>query len=346
MSKRLLITLVGVLVVVLLAGGTVLAADAAGPRKIPKGVTIGGVDVGGLTGPEAEQRVNRELLDQMSKPVRVAHGKRTWTLTPASAKIQVHFDGAIEEAVRLGETGNAFSRVYRRLTGQEIERDLDTRSTYSKAGLRRLLDRVQEGVARDPRDAAVELVGAKLDLTPSRTGLRVDRDRLASRVRKALLNPSAAHRLRAPTIKRQPEVTTAKIRKQYATALVADRASFKLTLYKNLKPVKTYGISVGKAGNDTPTGQYTIQNKAVNPAWNVPQSDWAGDLAGTVVPGGVPENPLKARWMGIYDGVGIHGTSDDASIGTNASHGCLRMHVPDVIELYPRVPVATPIWIV
>lgn len=36
----------------------------------------------------------------------------------------------------------------------------------------------------------------------------------------------------------------------------------------------------------------------MNPAWNVPNSDWAGDLAGTVVPPG-PTNPLKARWLGI-----------------------------------------------
>lgn len=346
MSKRIVIALSGVLLVILLLGGTVLVADAAGPKKIPKGVTIGGVAVGGLTGDEARDKVNRELLGQMSRPIRVVHGDRTWTLTPAAAKVRVHFDDSIDEALQLAEAGNAFSRVYRRVTGQETERDLDTRSTYSKAGVTRLLDRVQKGVARDPRNATVELEGATLDLTPARTGLKLNRDRVASRVRKALLNPSAPSRLRAVTIKRQPKITTAEARKEYGTVLVADRASFKLKLYKNLKLVKTYGISVGKVGNDTPAGKYAIQNKAENPAWNVPQSDWAGDLAGTVVPGGVPENPLKARWLGIYDGVGIHGTSDDASIGTNASHGCLRMHVPDVIELYPRVPVNTPIWIV
>ncbi|MBF6621537.1 MAG: L,D-transpeptidase/peptidoglycan binding protein [Patulibacter sp.] len=346
MSKRIVIALSSVLLAVLIMAGTVLVADAAGPEKIPNGVTIGGVDVGGLTGEQARERVDRQLLGKLSRPIRVTHKGRSWTLTPASAKIRVHFDGAIEQAIQLGETGNAFSRVYRRLTGERTERDLDTRSTYSKAGLTRLLDRVQKGVARDPKDASVELVGAKLELTKSRDGLRLDRDRVASRVRKALLNPSAPSRVRAATIKRQPTISTAKIRAQYKTALVANRGTFKLTLYKNLKPVKSYGISVGKAGNDTPAGKYAIQNKAVNPAWNVPQSDWAGDLAGTVVPGGVPENPLKARWMGIYDGVGIHGTSDDSSIGTNASHGCLRMHVPDVIELYSRVPVGTPIWIV
>ena len=59
---------------------------------------------------------------------------------------------------------------------------------------------------------------------------------------------------------------------------------------------------------DTPAGLYNIANKAVDPAWHVPNSDWAGDLAGKVIPGDDPSNPIKARWLGIYDGVGIHGT--------------------------------------
>ncbi len=68
-------------------------------------------------------------------------------------------------------------------------------------------------------------------------------------------------------------------------------------------------------------------------------------LAGTVVPGGVPENPLKARWLGIYDGAGIHGTDQTYSLGSAASHGCIRMAIPDVIELYDQVPVGAPIYI-
>ena len=77
----------------------------------------------------------------------------------------------------------------------------------------------------------------------------------------------------------------------------------------------------------------------------VPNSAWAGDLAGTVVPGGIPSNPLKARWLGIYNGAGIHGTSDIGSLGSAASHGCVRMAVPDVIELYDKVPVGAPVYI-
>ena len=109
----------------------------------------------------------------------------------------------------------------------------------------------------------------------------------------------------------EPKVTTEELAKKYPAILVVDRGAFKLTLYKDLKLAKTYGIAVGQVGLETPAGLYHIQNKAINPAWRVPNSAWAGDLAGTVIPGGTPQNPLKARWMGIFDGAGIHGTDAD-----------------------------------
>jgi lipoprotein-anchoring transpeptidase ErfK/SrfK len=109
--------------------------------------------------------------------------------------------------------------------------------------------------------------------------------------------------------------------------------------------VKTYTIAVGQAGLETPSGQYTVQDKQVNPTWHVPDSDWAGKLAGRVIPPG-PDNPLKARWIGIIDGAGIHGTVETGSLGTNASHGCIRMAIPDVIELFDRVPYGSTIFVV
>ena len=143
----------------------------------------------------------------------------------------------------------------------------------------------------------------------------------------------------------QPKVSTTQLAKKYPTVIIVNRSQFKLTLYKGLKVKKTYGIAVGQVGLETPAGLYHIQNKAVNPAWHVPNSAWAGKLAGTVIPAGDPGNPIKARWMGIFDGAGIHGTSDDGSIGSAASHGCIRMHIPDVEELYDQVEVGAPVYI-
>jgi lipoprotein-anchoring transpeptidase ErfK/SrfK len=143
----------------------------------------------------------------------------------------------------------------------------------------------------------------------------------------------------------QPKVTTAELGEKYPTVVTVDRGGFTLRLFKNLKLAKTYKIAVGQVGLETPAGLYHVQNKAVDPAWHVPDSDWAGDLAGKVIPGGVAENPLKARWLGIYDGAGIHGTDAISSLGTAASHGCIRMAIPDVEELYDDVPVQAPVYI-
>jgi lipoprotein-anchoring transpeptidase ErfK/SrfK len=152
-------------------------------------------------------------------------------------------------------------------------------------------------------------------------------------------------RLHTRLVAVRPSVTYKVLQRRYPRVITIDRDSFTLRLFRALRPWKRYSIAVGMAGLETPAGTYRIQDKQVDPAWHVPNSAWAGSLAGQVIPGGAPDNPLKARWLGIANGVGIHGTAEDWSIGTRASHGCIRMHVSDVIDLYPRVPVGTTVLI-
>ena len=122
---------------------------------------------------------------------------------------------------------------------------------------------------------------------------------------------------------------------------MVDRKAFTLRFFSHLKPARTYPIAVGRQGLETPAGLYDVQWKQTNPSWYVPNSAWAGKLAGKVIPPG-PDDPIKARWMAFNGGAGIHGIdpSEYASIGHNASHGCVRMRIPDVIDLYDRSPVA------
>jgi lipoprotein-anchoring transpeptidase ErfK/SrfK len=142
----------------------------------------------------------------------------------------------------------------------------------------------------------------------------------------------------------RPKLGLYGLSRRYSTYILVSRETFTLRLFKRLKLVKTYPIAVGRAGLETPAGEYTIDDKQVNPSWHVPLSSWAGDLAGRVIPPG-PDDPIKARWMGFYNGAGIHGTDEISSIGTAASHGCIRMTIPDVEALYPLVPLNTPIYV-
>ena len=345
MRSRTFIALGVALATLLLLAGGVYAYDASRAPRIAQGVTVAGLHVGGLRPAEAQARLERSFLARLEEPIVVSRGERTWKLGPKEARIRANIDAMVAEAVRVSDRGNILERSFRRLTDGEVDTSLEPEVTYSKAAVVRLMDRIRRSVEREPRNAEVDISASGVTTKSGRTGRALLASRLHKDIRAAIASPAAERRFKAQVRKVQPKVRHKDLVDKYPVVLIADRASFRLHVYKDLALAKTYPIAVGKAGNETPAGEYEIANKAINPAWTVPDSDWAGDLRGKVIPGGVPENPLKSRWLGIYDGVGIHGTSDRASIGSNASHGCLRMLVEDVEDLYPQVPVGAPIYI-
>jgi lipoprotein-anchoring transpeptidase ErfK/SrfK len=184
-----------------------------------------------------------------------------------------------------------------------------------------------------------------MSLRRARLGKALDQRATRAAIDAALADPDASRVLHQRLVTLRPRVNANDLRRAHRTIVTVDRSSFTLRLFKDLRLRKRYGIAVGMAGLDTPAGRYRISNRAVNPAWHVPNRAWAGAMAGRTVPGGAPNNPLKARWLGIANGVGIHGTAEEWTIGSRASHGCVRMRVRDVIDLYPRVPVGTPVLI-
>ena len=221
---------------------------------------------------------------------------------------------------------------------------MNAKIDYSEDAVRSIVRRVERRLEIEARDAAVDLESGEIDPTPEREGLDVRAARLRKDIRSELVDMGDTRIARVDTRVVAPKVTTKDLAEKYPAVIFINRGGFQLSLYKNLKLAKTYRIAVGQVGLETPAGLYNIENKAVNPSWHVPNSAWAGSLAGTVVPPG-PSNPIKARWMGIYAGAGIHGTDATGSIGTNASHGCVRMLIPDVVELYDQVPVGAPVYI-
>src|ERR671937_1152972 len=158
----------------------------------------------------------------------------------------------------------------------------------------------------------------------------------------ALVDATEPRRFKLPTRVLRPKVTTRELEQRYRVFLAVSRSRKELRLFVKEKLVKTYQVAIGRIGFETPAGLYEIRTKTVNPAWFVPNKPWAGSLAGKIIPPNDPENPLKARWMGFWDGAGIHGTAESDSIGSAASHGCIRMTVPDVIDLYRRAALPTP----
>jgi lipoprotein-anchoring transpeptidase ErfK/SrfK len=330
-----------------LALGGVAAAyayDHSKRDRIADGVAVNGVQIGGLAPAQAEAKLRATLLDPLAQPVKVRYHHRTFTLTPKQASVGIDIHGTVAKALARSREGNMFTRAWRNARGESINAQLAADVTYSQPAIRKLVKRVQRKLNKPAKDAALDLSTGEVAPTHSQTGVRVKFNTLAKDLEKTLLARQTTKTVKVHTKTVDPTVTDGDLAKKYPSIVIVDRGSFRLTLYKGLKVAKTYGIAVGQVGLETPAGLYKIENMAVNPSWHVPNSAWAGDLAGKVIPPG-PDNPIQARWMGIYAGAGIHGTTEDGSIGTAASHGCIRMHIPDVIDLYDQVSVGTPVYI-
>ena len=317
-----------------LAPALLLAPAAQAQEQIIRpGVTVAGVDVSNQTLSQAAGTIDRAFRHQLvTRNVSVRVGGRGYRLTTKA--VELNFDPA-RSARRAFIAGNG--------TAEPV--DVLPYVKYDRKKLAAYIDRVDRGGRVAPRDATVRITLTRIYKRKSQSGREVLEKPLAAQVATALTDPRAAREIRAKRSVVRAKVRSKDLARRYGTVITISKSSFRLRLFKRLRLSKSYGVAVGQPAYPTPSGLFSIANKAVNPAWTAPDSPWAGAYRNETVPGGSAENPLKARWMGIVNGVGIHGTGIPGSIGTMASHGCIRMTVPDVIDLYPRVPVGTPVLI-
>jgi lipoprotein-anchoring transpeptidase ErfK/SrfK len=319
-----------------LAAAALLAVPAGAQPPLPGeriagGVTAAGLDVAGLTADEAAAKLQAVYGDRLARGViTVQAADITWTLNTADAGVTFDTATSAKRALYAG----------RDAAGAPVDVPLEV--AYDTAAVAAFTARIDKRLHRAARDSKLKISLRRVRVTHSKRGRDINSTALTKQIAAALIDPRITRVFTPKLIATKPKVTADTLRKSASTVITIDQSSFKLRLFKHLKVVKTYGVAVGQPAYPTPRGRFAIQSKQVNPVWSVPNSPWAGELAGTSVGGGSAANPLKARWMGITGSVGIHGTGDDASIGTRASHGCIRMHVSDVIRLYKRVPIGTP----
>jgi lipoprotein-anchoring transpeptidase ErfK/SrfK len=314
---------------------------------IANGVKIEGVSVGGMHASAARAKLDGELNARLSRPVTVRSGSQKWVLGPREAEVKVDVQNMVDQAVNASREGSILTRTFRGLSGGSVSRQIPLAVSYSHGATRALALRVSAAVSRPPRDATVQPNGTGLNLVPGRVGTAVSYKELGGAIDRALVGRGPSRTVIVPVHHVKPAVTTSQLAAHYPSYIVIDRAAFKLRFYSHLKLSKSFEIAVGMEGLETPSGLHKIEWEQVNPPWYVPKKAWAGALAGTVVPPG-PGDPLKARFMSFEGGAGIHGIdpSEYSSIGHNASHGCVRMRIPDVIDLYSHSPVGTPVYII
>jgi lipoprotein-anchoring transpeptidase ErfK/SrfK len=341
---KLLIALAAILTLGLLLAVGVWAYDDAQKDQIASGIKIGGVDVGGRDADSARKIIQRDVVEPLSQPVVVTYNDKDYKLSPKVLHSTADVDGMVQEAIDRSRQGNIFDRVTRYAGGGEVDANLEPRVDYDKRAVKRFVNDLADEINQDPVDASVVPSGGRLTKQAGEPGQALDKAQMTAAINEAAQSPGRDQPVAAVVHTTKPDVTTKQLASAYPRYIYIDRGSYTLRFYKNLKLEKTYTIAVGQQGLETPAGLYHALDKQVNPSWHVPNSDWAGDLAGQVIPPG-PADPLKARWIGIFDGAGIHGTDDTGSLGSAASHGCVRMSIPDVIDLYDRVEVGDPIYI-
>lgn len=291
------------------------------PAKRPlisAGVSVGPVLVGWLTPAQATKLVRKTFEQPL--PLVVSPTRRIDVAPDAlGAKAQ------ISKAIRRAESARP---------GVTIPLDVDVSRARIRSYLLKLhLDRkaIDAGVVLRHLQPTVVHAAPGRHLKLLHTALLV---RLALKTHTRDAIPVAFEVLK-------PKVTRVKVRR---TAIVIMRGSNELRYYLDQKLDRTFPVATGQSAYPTPLGSFEIVVMERNPWWYPPDSPWAAG-EDPIPPG--PGNPLGTRWMGLSaENVGIHGTPDAASIGYSASHGCIRMRIPDAEWLFQHVKVGTPVFIV
>ncbi len=312
--KRLLV------LVVLAAVASVAAAPSAQRGGfVPAGVRIGGLRVGGMSAERARVAISYGY----NRPLRFTFYGKSWRVRPAA--IGAHLD--VQASLQRAMDARPGSRLPLKVSVDEA-----VVGRYALA-----LDRTLSAPAQD---ATASLAS---DLTPvlhpGRPGLQIKVAATQARIDSAL--SLAVRPLLRPAGKTTPAAVT---RNDFGPVVVIHRGSNTMNVFNGSHSWRTFKVATGQAIYPTPLGTWHVVDMQRNPWWRPPDSPWAKGLK-PIPPG--PGNPLGTRWMGLdAPGVGMHGTPDAASIGYSASHGCIRMYVPDAEWLFDQVHIGTPVFIV
>jgi hypothetical protein len=303
-------------------------AYADGPSPpLPLDATIADVPVGGLTRADARLELERQLAVRYERPIQIRVKHRRYRLSTERLGQRIRYGQMLDTAFELAQSG-------RRVV-------VSLRRTFSSRRLTLGIRSIARRWYRRPRNARAIFGIRRVARIRAHWGRRLADRRLRRHLVDELWRPTTDRTVRGELRQVRPRINGRVLRRMHRTYISVDRGSRILRLFKRLRVVRRYRVAVGAAGYATPAGMHRIVSKQVNPTWYVPNRAWAGSLAGQRIPPGDPRNPLKARFLAIGGGVGIHGTADLASIGQAASHGCIRMTVPDVVRLYRRTPVGT-----
>jgi lipoprotein-anchoring transpeptidase ErfK/SrfK len=337
------VLLIVLAVLALLGGGATFAAiryDRSGADTILPGITIDGVQVGRMTRSQAIAAVRAEASLRLDSELTVHAAGRAWTATARDLGVRADVAGAVDEALEASGSMSLVSRVYHRISDEPVHRSIAVGWRYGEGKVTTFVKGVADDVAVSPRDASVSLDGTQVSFHHAAPGRALKTELAAGQILAALQDGSGAP-LHLATKPVAPKIRDDEV----GTTIVIDKEQNTLALYQGFELDRTYSVATAMAPYETPSGTWTIIDKAENPTWTNPAPDtWGADLPMTIPPG--PGNPLGTRALYLNaPGIRIHGTYDSGSIGTHASHGCIRMNIDDIEQMYPMVPVGSKVLV-
>ncbi len=320
----------------LFCAGAAYGYDRISAEQYFPGTHIGGQLIGSRTVEDAEAILQQRFVLPLHRPVTITGPALNEQATPWDMGFRVDVREVARSVLAKQRRTPVLHRIWRRAAG--VGDDTSLRLNFDRAAVVKFADVFVNKVNRTARDAEIKLDGDKLVIVPDLLGRHLTQQQAIDAIEGSLAK--GARGIKLPVQLIQPSVRAS----AFSKVLVISVSGNTLRLYERGKVTRAFGVATGTGGYPTPIGLFTVVDKEEWPTWFNPHSPWSVGMPEQIGPG--RNNPLGTRALYLSaSGILIHGTPHDDSIGSNASHGCIRMHISDSEALYPLIPVGTPVLI-
>jgi hypothetical protein len=341
--RRLAIGTVLLLVVALGTTGfgaqqTLAFAEAHDGLFLP-GISVGDVDVSGMTADEALAAIKETVEPQLDREITVRWGDHAWTTTPRELGSVSNAEDAVAAAVAANDSATWQDLWRMRWQDGAFDFHHGVSVTHDRDQARAFVDAIAAEINLEPVDAVLDHSSGWVEIHPSAVGYQLDRPPSSASLIRAVEGDATDVELSVRTL--PPAVTE----DHFSQVLLLRQSEFRLYLYQDGEITQDWAVAVGESGYPTPTGEYEVTLKRFMPTWvNPAPNGWGASMPERIGPG--PSNPLGVRalnWSPEAGAIRFHGTAATHSIGTAASKGCVRLTNSNVVQLYDLVDVGAKI---
>ena len=315
-------------------------------QHVPENTVLDGeVDLSGMTRDEATAAVKQHEKDGFTYTVKVKADGETFTVKMDKVgKLDV--EETVNQAFEPYGASSQVERLVERVKGMFTEvtsSQHDVTSVYdvAKKKLRKAIGKIASHIDTPAVDAGYEYDSSQGMLVgyEAHDGIMLDEKATYKKVLKALKDSTGSIKVKGVTYVVEPD------NEYLGQAIFVDTYGCELYFYENGELIYNWPCSPGMPGHSTPQGDWYLEYKDYNPTWSNPGSSWATSMPDEIGPGA--SNPLGLRALAVSCGYGIyiHGTTNYGELGSQASHGCIRLANENIVTLCDAAETGIPIII-